>query len=718
MTQKNKINTRKAILLRAYVVFALVGSFSVFIVYSMFKLQNGFDKEFSIEQQKKNTRVRPVEGIRGNIYADDGSLLATSIPTYDLIWDANADGLTSKTFQSKIDSLSLMLSREFPTKVNLNGNIKFGGNAGEWKYKLTSLRKKKVRYAALQKELSFDVVKRLKTYPLFWLGKFKSGFWFEEKGKRMYFMGDLAKRAIGYTKNGVSVGLEGAFDSLLRGKSGQIMEQRMPGRIWRPMQVGNNSVAENGYDIVTTLDVGFQDITQYALNKALVENEADHGCAMVMEVKTGAIKAIANLKRGKDGVYYESQNYAVSEFSEPGSTFKIISALALLEDEFAEPSDSIGTKNGRVRYSKDVEFTDGDHFDPKNKTYTLQRSIEVSSNVGISQFVWKHYQKKPNKFIDHILDLGLNKKPNFDIPTSNYPVITTPKSTGWSGVALPSMSIGYTSQISPLQTLMIYNAIANNGKLMNPFLVKEILQDGKSINKIEPKIINDKICSEKTVKSLQAMLAGVVSRGTADEITKQCKFTAAGKTGTAKINENGKYIEKYNASFVGYFPAENPQYSIIVVINRPNKKEYYAAKIAVPVFIEIANKIYSSHIQIQPTLVTSRITEAPYVLNGNQQALKSILNDLNISSQSTQPNAQYVEAESKGYAVNLKPLQIESNKVPNFKGMGLRDALQLAKQIPVKITFEGYGKVSAQSVNAGTTVNPNANIHLKLTPVK
>jgi cell division protein FtsI (penicillin-binding protein 3) len=265
---------------------------------------------------------------------------------------------------------------------------------------------------------------------------------------------------------------------------------------------------------------------------------------------------------------------------------------------------------------------------------------------------------------------------------------------------------------------MIYNSIANNGKMMNPYLVKEILQDGKSINKIEPKVIKEKICSQETVKSLQSMLAGVVSRGTADEITKQCKFAAAGKTGTSKINENGKYIEKYNASFVGYFPTENPQYTIIVVINRPNKKEYYAAKVAVPVFIEIANKIYSSHIQIQPTLVTSRITEAPYVLNGNQQSLKSILNDLNISSQSTQPTAAFVEAQSKGYSVNLKPLNIQANVAPNFKGMGLRDALQVAKMIPVKITFEGYGRVVSQSINAGTNVSPSNKIHLKLSPAK
>lgn len=706
MTQTNKINTRREILKRAYVIFILVGCFCASLIYSMVKLQNGFDKEFSIELKKKNTRIRKVAGIRGNIYADDGSLLATSIPTYDLLWDANADGLTNKVFLAKVDSLAYMFAKTFPEK-----------SKAAWKSKFTSLRKRKDRYTIVGKDLSFDIVRNIKNFPLIWTGKFKSGFWFEEKGKRMYFMGELAKRAIGYTKNGVNVGLEGSFDSLLRGKEGTIMEQRMPGRIWRPVNVGNNQIAENGYDIVTTLDVGFQDVTQYALSQALIANEADHGCAMVMEVSTGAIKAIANLKRGSDGNYYEAQNYAVSEFSEPGSTFKLVSALALLEDEYAKPSDSIGLHNGAVKYY-DKTFTDGDHFDSRNKHYTLQQSFEKSSNVGISQFVWKYYQKKPQKFVDHIIDLGLNTKPDFDIPSSNFPVIKTTKSADWNGVTLPSMSIGYTSQISPLQTLMLYNAVANGGKMMNPYLVKEILQDGKSVSKIEPKIINDKICSPKTLAALQQMLKGVVERGTAEEITKKCPFTAAGKTGTVRISENGKYIDKHMASFVGYFPAEAPQYTIIVIINKPNKEEYYGAKVAVPVFIDIANKIYSSHIKIQPTLVTAKITEAPTVLNGNQFALKTILNELSINSHSTMPNAPYCEAIAKGYSVTMNPLKIESNKVPNFKGMGLRDALQLAKQVPIKVTFEGYGKVADQSIPKGSTILSTTKIHLKLIPAK
>jgi len=249
-------------------------------------------------------------------------------------------------------------------------------------------------------------------------------------------------------------------------------------------------------------------------------------------------------------------------------------------------------------------------------------------------------------------------------------------------------------------------------------LVKEILQDGKSVSKIEPKVINEKICSPQTLAALQQLLKGVVERGTAEEITKKCPFTAAGKTGTVRISENGKYIDKHMASFVGYFPAEAPQYTIIVIINKPNKEEYYGAKVAVPVFIDIANKIYSSHIKIQPTLVTARITEAPTVLNGNQYALKSVLNELSINSRSTMPNAKYCEANAKGYTINISPVTIESNKVPDFKGMGLRDALQLALKVPVKISFEGYGMVVSQSLPTGSIVNPNNTIHLKLSPSK
>jgi cell division protein FtsI (penicillin-binding protein 3) len=541
VTNKTKVNTRQQILLRARFIFGLVLVFGLSIIYSIFKLQNGYEKEFSTELKKKNTRIKTVNGIRGNIYADDGGLLATSVPTYDLIWDANVPGLLNVEFENKIDSLSNLFSSHIPTKT-----------PSYWRNKLKSLRSQKVRYYKLAVDINFDLVKSMKTWPLIRKGKFKGGFWFEEKGKRMYFLGELAKRAIGYTRNGVNIGLEGAFDSLLRGSSAQIMEQRMPGNIWRPVSIGNDAVAENGKDIVTTLDVGFQDITQYALNKALVEHQADHGCVIVMDVKTGAIKAIANLKRGNDGKYYESQNYAVDQFSEPGSTFKIISALALLEDKKAVSTDSVPTKNGIIKYYN-TPITDGSDHAITKKFYTLEECIEKSSNVGVSQFIFNAYQKNPEEFIEFILGLGLNIKPNFDIKSSNFPVIHDPKSADWSGVTLPSMSIGYSLKISPLQTLMIYNAIANKGALMNPYLVKEIRRDGQQLETIEPKVLKKKICSEKTLLSLQKMLEGVVSDGTAKASFKECLYPVAGKTGTARIsNERSGYSKKHMSSFVGY----------------------------------------------------------------------------------------------------------------------------------------------------------------------
>lgn len=703
MTNKTKVNTRQQILIRARFIFGLVLVFGLSIIYSIFKLQNGYEKEFSTELKKKNTRIKTVNGIRGNIYADDGGLLATSVPTYDLIWDANVPGLQKGEFEIKIDSLSNLFSRHIPSK-----------SPSYWRNKLKSLRSQKVRYYKLAIDINFDLVKSMKTWPLIRKGKFKGGFWFEEKGKRMYFLGELAKRAIGYTRNGVNIGLEGAFDSLLRGTSAQIMEQRMPGNIWRPVSIGNDAVAENGKDIVTTLDVGFQDITQYALNKALVEHQADHGCVIVMDVKTGAIKAIANLKRGNDGKYYESQNYAVDQFSEPGSTFKIISALALLEDKKAVSTDSVPTKNGIIKYYN-TPITDGSDHAITKKFYTLEECIEKSSNVGVSQFIFNAYQKNPEEFLEFIFGMGLNIKPNFDIKSSNFPMIHDPKSTDWSGVTLPSMSIGYSLKISPLQTLMIYNAIANKGVLMNPYLVKEIRRDGQQLETIEPKILKKKICSEKTLISLQKMLEGVVSEGTAKTSFKECLYPVAGKTGTARIsNESSGYSKKHMSSFVGYFPATNPQYSIIVVINEPNNGSISGAVVAAPVFKEIADKIFSTHIKLQPTVAQKMSFDVPKVLSGELTKTKIVMNELGISSKAGDLTGGYVKPNNQQKSIELSQINIKPNVVPDFRNMGIRDALNLANRLGIEISYSGYGKITAQSFPPGTRFNKSININLTL----
>jgi cell division protein FtsI (penicillin-binding protein 3) len=705
MAETQKVNTRKQILTRSRVVFACIAAFALFLIVSIVRLQNGFEEEFSLEQQKKNTRIKTAYGMRGNIYAYNGSLLATSVPTYDLIWDANVAGLTKSDYELKIDSLSLMFSKHFAPYSFV-----------AWKNKLSKLRKTGNRYAKLGTDLNFDQVKMIKKWPLIRKGRFKAGFWFEEKGKRMYFMGELAKRAIGYTRNGKSIGLEGAFDSLLRGKSVQIMEQRMPGNIWRPVSIGNGETAENGKDIVTTLDVDIQDIAQYALNKALIKHSAHHGCVMVMEVQTGAIVAMANLTKGGNGKYFETMNYAVDEYSEPGSTFKIMSALALLEDKKVQPTDSVPTKKGKVRYF-DKDFTDDLHGGPLPTYITLSECISRSSNVGISQFIYNNYSKNPENYLEHIQELGLHLKPNFDIPSSNHPTILEPGSSSWSGVTLPSMSIGYSTQISPLQTLMLYNAIANKGAMMNPYLVKEIRQDGKTLETIEPKVINKKICSERTVVELQKMLRSVVAEGTAENTFDDCQFAVSGKTGTARISSGNKYTNKHRASFVGYFPANQPQFSIIVVISEPNSGDIYGSSVAAPVFKEIANKIYSTRLKTQPEFKGFSTDVVPYVLNGDLEQTKLVLNELGISSHSDiSGGQQVVKATKKEKSVELKVINGENNRVPDFRGMGIKDAIALANSFNLKVRFEGHGKVSQQSISPKTRFTQPLTIYLKLNP--
>ncbi|MFM1792507.1 MAG: hypothetical protein RLZZ252_861, partial [Bacteroidota bacterium] len=440
-----KVNTRKSILVRAYIAVALILVFALYLVFGIAKLQFGKTGEFAQARKNQSTRVKEIIALRGNIYAADGSLLATSVPRYDINMDPNADGLTKKLFDEKIDSFSALLALHFNSKYK---------TASDWRNFISQQRKKKSRYISIAKDVGFEQVKKVKTWPIAREGKFVGGIWFDEKGKRMYFMGDLAKRTIGRSENGTQVGLEGAFDTLLRGKNGKQLQQRMPGGIWRPLPTGNQSTPVNGADIVTTLDVRIQDITQYSLLKGLQEVEAHHGCAVVMETKTGAIKAMANLKRGTDGQYYESQNYAVDEFTEPGSTFKVLAAISLLEDKKVTLTDSINNEWGKWKYY-DLDLVDA--VTPKKKFYTLAECLQNSSNVGTAKFVLQHYKSDPEDFTDHAVKLGLHMKPNFDIPSSNFPTIKTPESSDWSAISLPSMSIGYYARISPLQLLMLYN---------------------------------------------------------------------------------------------------------------------------------------------------------------------------------------------------------------------------------------------------------------------
>ena len=712
---KTKVNSRKIILVRAYLVLSLLIVFVVAIFAAAIKLQTGTDKVFAEQMSEKNTRIKEVEALRGNIYADDGSLLATSVPKYDVIFDLRADGLTTKIFLAKIDSFSQLCANMFPER-----------NASSWKEYLIKHRERRTRYLKIAKDLGYEQIKAIKTWPIARDGKFKGGVWYEEKGKRMYFMGDLAKRTIGYIKDKTSVGLEGAFDTLLRGKNGRIMQQRMSGQIWRPIQIGNNQLPVNGKDIVTTLDVRIQDIAQYSLQKGLEAESADHGCVIVMETKTGAIKAIANLTRGEDNKYYETQNYAVSEFTEPGSTFKVVSAIALLEDGYVKPTDSIDNNWGKWKWY-DTPWEDSKK--PPKRFYTLSECLQYSSNIGTSKFVMQHYKKNPEKFTKHILDLGLNTKPKFDIPSSNSPTIPTPDEAGWSGTSLPSLSIGYSSNLSPLQVLMLYNTIANKGKMMQPYMVKEIRLEGQTLSKIEPIVLKEKAFSAATAAAVTNMLVQVVDHGTAKEIKSE-NYKIAGKTGTSWLNKGiGGYNEENNkqfqASFAGFFPANNPEYTIVVVVNNPKSGKYSGAQIAAPIFKNISDRIYSTHIKVQPALYVASLPEVPGILKGDLQKTKLVLNELGISSKVLPSDSGvitkvvYVEATKEAHSLKLKPVMVTTGFMPDLKGMGLRDALKILSDLGLKVNYVGYGRITEQSPAPKTKINENTlPVSLILKPIE
>ena len=593
----------------------------------------------------------------------------------------------------------MMMSRMFPER-----------STSDWKEHFIKHREKRTRYLKIGKDLGFEQVKAIRTWPIARLGKFKGGIWYEEKGKRMYFMGELAKRTIGYIKDKTAVGLEGAFDTLLRGKNGTQMQQRMSGQTWRPIQVGNNRLAVNGKDIVTTLDVRIQDIAQYALQKGLEAESADHGCVIVMETNTGAIKAMANLKRGADGQYYEAQNYAVSEFTEPGSTFKLVSAIALLEDGKISTKDTIDNSWGKWSwYDLDLE----DAVKPKKRFYTLGECLQYSSNVGTSKFVMQHYKKDPEKFTQHAMDLGLHIKPKFDIPSSNGPSIATPEKAGWSGTSLPSLSIGYSSQISPLQTLMLYNTVATKGKLMQPYMVKEIRHEGQTLSKIEPIVLKEQAISAKTAATLTEMLTQVIDNGTAIGIKTE-NYKIAGKTGTAWLSQgkagyNQENNRQFQASFAGFFPANNPQYTIVVVVNNPKGARYSGSQIAAPIFKNISDRIYSTHIKVQPALQTASLPQVPGILKGDLNKTKWVLNEIGISSQllldSSKNNknadpmltGKYIEATKEAHSVKLKPVTVNNNTIPDLRGMGLRDALKILSDMGLKASYSGYGRITDQA---------------------
>ncbi len=660
---KNMAIEDKKISYRMYFVAFLFFMMAVLVLIKLNNIQWVEGKYYRKLGNKRTVKNFPIPANKGNVYSADGSLLATSIPEYAVYFDAVVP--SDEHFRDNLKDLSDSLS------------VMFGKPAGFYQAKLQKARANKSRYVFIAKKLSYTEQVRLKSFPLFNKGANKGGIIIEQKTVREHPIGLVAKRTIGYERsNEDGKGLEYAFRDYLNGKNGHRMMQKIAKNQWKPISDVNEKDPQDGYDIISTIDVYIQDIAHHALLKQLEIYKADHGCVVVMETKTGHIKAIANLGRAEDGSYFETQNYAINETHEPGSTFKLLDLIAVLDDKKADTSTVYDSRGGQIQYYG--SWVRDSHKGGYGKI-SLARGFEVSSNTVLVQSVYNNYKDNPKQFVDRIRSYGLHKPLGLPIKGEGRAYIPYPGTSGWSGTSLPWMAFGYGLSVTPLQTLTMYNAVANNGVMVKPIFVSEVKEWNKTIKKFNTEIINPKICSQETLSKVQAVLENVVKRGTGSKLYSK-DFSMSGKTGTAQVNY-GKPDMYYASSFVGYFPAVQPKYSCIVVIHKPDKTVgYYGADVSGPVFKRIAQKIF---------------TDSPATNH-----VKNI-------------DAKVVSQEKK-YANYYQEVVKEGQIVPNVKGMEAMDAVALLENLGLKVKVVGIGRVKKQSITSGQKFNKNQTIIIEL----
>ncbi len=678
---------------RIGIAFLFMVVLSIAIVWRIFQLQSVQGAYWRSQADSLTTKYMSISADRGNIYSADNRILATSLPSFEIRFDTRAEALTDKVFYKEVGPLAEALSNLFKDKSSI-----------DYKNELINARKARERYHLIKRSVSYTELLQLKTFPLFKEGQYKGGFIALQQNKRTYPYRELANRTIGYLRDVTvkPVGLEAMFNDYLTGVVGKRLMQKVSGGEWMPINSENEIEPKNGKDVITTLDVFIQDITENALLKTLIKNNADHGCVIVMDVKTGMIKAIANLGKNESGNYIEKYNYAVGEAHEPGSTFKLASMLALLQDDYIKLSDTVDTEYGRKVFFNQLMQDAEQH--PQSRV-TVKTCFAISSNVGVSKLVYQNYNKQPEKYLQHLRQLQLDQPVGIEIPGEVTPYIRNTQDKHWSKVSLPWMSVGYELKISPLRLLTLYNAVANNGVMMKPYLVSSIQEYGKPVKEFHPEVLIPKICNDTTLQDLRVLLEGVVVEGTARNIRSKY-YTIAGKTGTAQIADNNRGFNKtsYQSSFYGYFPADKPLYSICVVVNNPSNGSYYGSTVAAPVFKEIADNIFATDLDIHPTedtVVTP--LSLPVVKTGFRSDLYTLFRSLQIPFIPSDDGTWLTSVS------NNKVIQLADNKiiqreglVPNVTGMGLRDALFLLESSGLNVTVNGVGTVKSQSLPAGT----------------
>ncbi len=640
--------------------------FLVAIIFKLTNIQFSNGEKYRSLSEQLTLRNDTIFANRGSVFSDDGSLLATSMSQYEIRMDAfTIDG---EVFEKNIRNLSVELSKML------------GNSTSHWETKIRKARNTKNRYLFIARKLGYTDYMKIKSFPIFNLGMYKGGFIAEQSTVRAHPLGKVAERTIGYDDYRGAPGIEGAYRKYLTGKNGLRMKQKIAKGQWKPINDNNEKEPINGKDIVTTLDVNIQDIAHHSLLRQLEFYDAEHGCVVVMETKTGEIKAISNLGRSSAGKYYEKRNYAVYESHEPGSAFKVMAMVVALESGKIDTSTVVDTGTGRYRmYGR---YINDSHRGGYGKI-SAARALEVSSNIGFARLIEENFGEKPEKFINALKNMNLGNKLGLPIKGEGSPEIPAPGDDKWSKNALPSIAYGYNLTLTPLQTLTFYNAIANNGEMVKPKFIKEIRSWNKHVESFDKVVINPSICSKETINKVQEILKNVVVRGTGSRLYSE-DFSMAGKTGTARTEywmDDWETNRRYISSFTGYFPAENPKYSCIVVIHKPNTKTgFYGADVSGPVFKDIAQKIYTTNHTINE-------------IENKTPDFESVKNDF-----------------EKYYAISNKEL----NSIPNVKGMAAMDAISLLENLGLKVNFSGNGKVVEQSLNEGEKLVKGATINIKL----
>ncbi|MDQ3108583.1 MAG: transpeptidase family protein [Bacteroidota bacterium] len=706
---------QKAILKRVYLVYILCCVFAMAVLARVFYIQTVQKEHWAAEAKDFMEKEQYIEALRGNIFAYDGSLLATSLPYYEVAIDPLANpAIDDSEFEDSATDLSIGLERVLGEH-----------SAPEYRSTLMKARRRGSRYEQLARDVSYKELQELKKLPLFRAGHFKGGFMYVQSNHRELPFRMLAARTIGYVSDSgkVKVGLEGAFDSVLTGTRGKRLMQKIAGGVWKPLNGDNEIEPQQGRDIITTIDINIQDVAENALRNTLIQHNAKYGCVVLMEVKTGEIRAIANLTRRDSGVYVEDYNYAIGDAREPGSTFKLASLLVGMDHGLINLSDKLNLEGGQHQFFNRVMH---DSHTPKENIVTLEEAFWESSNVGISKAINSAYAKNPRKFTDGLQALRFGEPLGISIPGEGKSHIRTSGEKGWSGVSLPWISIGYESTITPLQTLTLYNAVANDGVMVKPMFVKEVREKGKTIKIFPPEILNPAIAKPETIKKAQKLLEGVVKNGTAKTLASSI-YPIAGKTGTAQVANNGIYVKDgqkttYQASFVGYFPADNPKYSCIVIVNAPSGDVYYGGAVAGPIFKAIADRVFATEMDIHKPVngLSNPLTEIPVVKNGlglpTMIALHGLFVDVKTAPDFNQDGYVTIQREEKNVrASNKNPdLQLSKGLMPDLYGMAAPDVLFLLENRGYRVKLKGSGAVKRQSVPAGQMISKNTEILVEL----